>query len=379
MSRNDQQIGTITLSAESVEEVVRDLLSTQADLGDDSLDEVNFVPDDAPIVDSVLEYYRELVESGRWKLKSSATSRSRGSRRSSGPATVNSSTTRVADIGRAIDEHAIPLEPTMGVRDMLSSLVGRIRRRTLRAELEPEVVSLNWFECHVPPGGSTSIRWERRDGQSWDLGFRVFGSGLGEGRAVELRITESTEARTRCATSRLSVKTQTRLFEVDGRPSTEVTILETQGVAVAIQDPCPFCGRNRAAIDPFAYRVDPFLDLRGDDVPTTRAESLRIAKSTTLEAKFVPPGVDVSLGLKAGVTAEVSHAGRAHVPGGSALPAVSAKGGDRTGPDLHVGDRALTLSDVRVRRLSSWPASCGSGTRRQPRVDPRRSIVTVYV
>ena len=87
-----------------------------------------------------------------------------------------------------------------------------------------------------------------------------------------------------------------RIYEVGGHQQTEVSVLETVGVAVDVPVVCPVCGIERSKLDPFRYYIDQYLDLRNDDRPYSRSSELEVEKSrrSTPDSACRGSGVDRS-------------------------------------------------------------------------------------
>ena len=64
---------------------------------------------------------------------------------------------KVAEYGRALNQSNLPLAQTMSLGGDLRALMDRVLFRTLVRELPEENAKLPWFECHVPPGGTTTV------------------------------------------------------------------------------------------------------------------------------------------------------------------------------------------------------------------------------
>lgn len=209
----------------------------------------------------------------------------------------------VESIAHAIEEHSVPLRSTMGAGDWdsIRSLIARIRGREPIAEFEPTRQWLTWFECHVPPEGKTSVKLQRSAESTANLGFRIFGSGLGTGREVHVEIVDRSTARDRCATYRFEVVVQPRVFAHGDRRSTEVTVVEILGTAIESLEQCAYCGVDRSTLNPFAFRLEQYLDLRADDCPASRTFKVEVEQSHTVDAGFEVPGIPAKLSLQAGV------------------------------------------------------------------------------
>jgi hypothetical protein len=216
--------------------------------------------------------------------------------------TIDPGPDEIAAVEEAVRQHELPLGATMGAGDSIRSLIARIRGRKPVKEFDPCEETITWLECHVPPGGTTSLQLRRSTGASADAGFRIFGSGFGEGRKVSLTEVEESSAREHCAMYRFVLLLQPRIYEVGGHQQTEVSVLETVGVAVDVPVVCPVCGIERGKLDPFRYYIDQYLDLRNDDRPYSRSSELEVEKSRSVHAGFSVPGIPAELSVQVDAT-----------------------------------------------------------------------------
>jgi hypothetical protein len=172
---------------------------------------------------------------------------------------------------------------------------------------EPETQgSLPWFECHVPPGGTTTVTSTKSESSDVSGELRIYGSGIGAGRRVTFEVSASSPSRSTCATYALNCMVRARVFEVRGRESVEVSVTEVRGESVESLPNCPRCGIAVADVDPFDFELAQHIDLRHDTVPSSRSQSVTIegSLSATIGIPSLGP-VAVNLGAKVSRTAKL--------------------------------------------------------------------------
>jgi hypothetical protein len=208
---------------------------------------------------------------------------------------------KIKEYTRSIQQADLPLEPTMGFGDW-SGFIERLFFRKLVRELSEQNCSLPWFQCHVPPAGTTSVESGVSVESDSSIGLKIFGSGLGRGRKVSISVSSKSEARLQCAEYRLDLRVKPRVFASHGTESIEVEVLEYMGDSAITYDRCPFCGRQVAAVDPMDYRFGPHIDLRRDKSASTRTFKFAIEDSSSIEVGFQAAAIPVELKLDAKVT-----------------------------------------------------------------------------
>ena len=205
----------------------------------------------------------------------------------------------LASFAQALKDADLPIAAAMGVWDDLRALYDRLfHRRLVRDEpLEPR--SMPFLECHVPPGGSVTIKRTQSRGSSQSGELKIFGSGIGAGRRTTIQLAETSGPRKRCSISSIDVVVRPRIFEVRGEETVELEVAEVKGETTSIIRDCPFCGLVPATLDPFEFRLGEHVDLRDDEVPSTRSMLLEIAGelSASLSPEFAIGGVGAKLAL----------------------------------------------------------------------------------
>lgn len=209
---------------------------------------------------------------------------------------------RVDEITERINRAELPLQATMGLPESWQNLIDRVFFRRLVRELPAETRAVPWLECHVPPGGTTTIRSRTSMESSGGLGLKLFGSGLGRGRRVAIGVSTQSHPRRQCARYLLDVEVKPRLFESRGIESVEIEVLACHGDSVRILNPCQRCGVDPGSVDPFDFDLGPHLDRRQDTVATIWLGSLEVAENLAMEAGFSVGGLDTQLTLSATVT-----------------------------------------------------------------------------
>jgi hypothetical protein len=208
---------------------------------------------------------------------------------------------KVEECTQAIRQADLPLEPTMGFGDW-RGFIERLFLRKLVRELPEQICSLPWLQCHVPPAGTTTVRSDGSVESDASIGLKIFGSGLGRGRKVNIRVSSKSEARRQCAEYRLDLRIKPRIFSSRGTESIEVEVLQFVGDATTSYERCPFCGRERADVDPMDYTFGPYLDLKQDKSASTRTFKLAVETSSSIDAGFQTATIPVELKLNAKVT-----------------------------------------------------------------------------
>lgn len=212
----------------------------------------------------------------------------------------------LGQLRRRLDDEDLPITPTMGVGDNLRGLVDRIFFRKLLRE-EPETTcTLPWFDCHVPPGGKTTMRTSTTAAGERSAELKIYGSGIGAGRKVTLAVTSGSEPRAKCATYGFDCRVRPRIYDVRGKQSVELEVIECLGESIVSHDVCPFCGVAPNSVDLFDFRFGQHLDLRSESVGRTDTFELTIEKSFSVSAKLKIPTLAPELTLGAKVSRSMS-------------------------------------------------------------------------
>lgn len=213
----------------------------------------------------------------------------------------------VAEFGRRLQASDLPVAPTMGLTSGLRELVERILFRKLVREEAPTKAAVPWFECHVPPGGSATVRSSTTRSSDMSCELTVYGSGLGGGRKTTLSVSTASSPRKACAIYSLDYSVTSRIYDVRGRESIELEVVAFLGESIRTLDPCPFCGVSPDDIDEFEFRRGDYLDLRSDLVPTDRTFDLTVegefSASVSLNAI---PGLKLGAKVSRGMTLQVA-------------------------------------------------------------------------
>ena len=209
---------------------------------------------------------------------------------------------KVAEYGRALNQSNLPLAQTMSLGGDLRALMDRVLFRTLVRELPEENAKLPWFECHVPPGGTTTVSATTSLTDSSDLELKIFGSGLGRGRKTSITASKSSEPRSECATLALDLLVKPRIYEVRGAESVELEVVSVCGTSIESHSKCLFCGVPSGTVDRFGFRFGEHLDLRADKVSSTRKFQLKIEDSSSIDAGIELKSLAVDLKLGASVS-----------------------------------------------------------------------------
>ena len=232
----------------------------------------------------------------------------------------------IAERARALAAADLPVAATMGVSD-LRALVERVLFRKLVRELPEEDCSMPWFECHVPPGGSTILKSSETSTSSNTLELKLFGSGVGAGRKVSITVSSAAAPRTTCATFLLDFRVKPRIYNVRGVESVELEVIECRGKSIVSHEHCPFCGVSPDTVDRFGFRFGEHLDLRKDKVSTKLKLQLAVEDSLSIDAglKLAAFPVELKLGAKVarGSTFEVE----SEFPAGALYRAYARVGG----------------------------------------------------
>lgn len=206
------------------------------------------------------------------------------------------------DSAKIINSADLPLQSTMGVMDDLSGLIRRLWFRKLVRELPEETRSMPWFECHVPPGGKTSVQYQTTRERSAEVGIKVYGSGFGHGRSAIITVSSSSESRSSCATFSLDLRIKPRLYESMGQESLELEVLEILGESHETHKTCPYCGVKAESVDKFEFTFGPHIDLKNDTVKMKRTFSVQIDTATSFSVGISIPKIPVELNLEGSVT-----------------------------------------------------------------------------
>lgn len=204
----------------------------------------------------------------------------------------------INEYGRILAEANLPLAPTMSLGSDLRALINRVLFRKLVRELPEEDAKLPWFECHVPPRGTTTVAATTSSSASSRLELKLFGSGLGRGRKTSITVSSASEPRKKCATFALDLRVKPRIYEVRGAESIELEVVSTSGTSIVSHGKCQFCGVPASKVDPFGFQFREHLDLREDRVATTVKFQLAIEDSSSIDAgiEIKSLGVDLKLG-----------------------------------------------------------------------------------
>lgn len=207
---------------------------------------------------------------------------------------------------REIEQAELPLQATMGLRESLGPLISWFQTRKLVRELPEQVVALQWFECHVPHGGTVRERFESARGASAGVSLKVIGSGLEGGRSFDLAVSSEASAdRAKCVSYFLDVKVLPRVYESSGRESVVGDVLEIVGDRPVEVGECPYCSVAPEAVDEMRNRLGMHLDLRQDSVG--RKETIQVDWSKTASFEV---GIDLpKLGALFSLTASVNGRG----------------------------------------------------------------------
>jgi hypothetical protein len=212
----------------------------------------------------------------------------------------------IGTLRRTLEEEDLPVTATMGFGDNLRALVDRILFRKFVRDEADVVCTLPWFECHVPPGGKTTMRSSATSVSERSCEIKVYGSGIGAGRKVSLVMSQASDPRVKCATYGIDCRVRPRVYDIRGRESVELEVVECLGESVVSHDACPFCGVATAAVDPFDFQFGQQLDLRGDEVTRKEKLQLTIDRSFSASAKLKIPTLTPELTLGAKVSRSMS-------------------------------------------------------------------------
>ena len=256
----------------------------------------------------------------------------------------------VAEYGRAVATADLPLAQAMSVAGDVRDLLERVLFRTFVRDLDEESCAFPWFECHVPPGGTTAVRSTVTSAISPTFELNIFGSGLGRGRKAAITVSSSSEPRRNCATYSLDLRVKPRLYETRGTESVELEVVACLGKSIVSQDACPYCGVATDAVDQFAFRFGDHLDLRADRVVSKLTAQLAVEDSLSIDAGIKLSSLPVGLKLSEGVERPFSR-DRVALSAWGPLPQLHAAT-DRAPADPYVGNRKRHLKWQRlVRRL----------------------------
>jgi hypothetical protein len=199
----------------------------------------------------------------------------------------------------AIQQAGIPLPATMGLWDNFASLIGWSRGKRLIRELSEITVPFPWFECHVPHSGTAQIRFESSHIDKSSIGFRVFGSGYDKGRSLKLTVSEESQPRSHCTNYLLDLRIVPRIYALKEKESLIIEVAGHAGTRTITLDECPYCIVTPESLDPFENILEPYIDIRQDNV--RRAQKLRLdwSNNQTVEVGVKPPGLDATFTLTA--------------------------------------------------------------------------------
>lgn len=205
-----------------------------------------------------------------------------------------------------LDDAELPVTATMGFGDNLRALVERILFRKFVRDEADVLCTLPWFECHVPPGGKTTMRSTATSVSERSCEFKLYGSGIGAGRKVSIALTEASDPRVKCATYGLDCRVRPRVYDIRGRESVELEVVECLGESIVSHDVCPYCGVAASDVDPFDFQFGQQLDLRTDDVTHKKKLQVTIDKSFSPSTKLKIPTLAPELTLGAKVSRSMS-------------------------------------------------------------------------
>lgn len=218
---------------------------------------------------------------------------------------------RLAQAASVIRSGDLPLRATMGPLDDLTNLVKRIWFRKLVRELPEQKCALPWFECHVPPSGTTGLAMKATTELENSIGFKLFGSGLGSGRSVKVQVSNASEPRKSCAIFYLDLLIKPRIYETFGQESVEVEVIKCLGETVDSVDNCPYCGVDPGKVDKFDFVFGSYIDLRKDKVNSKRTINLEVNDSLSIETGFklsdIPFELELGASVSRGMTLEVEY------------------------------------------------------------------------
>lgn len=228
-------------------------------------------------------------------------------------------TEALVDAGvRAVQTAGLPIAATMGFSlTDLHALVERVLLRRLVRELPEDDVSMPWFEAHVPPGGSMSLRTSESNSSGGSLELKLYGAGFGAGRKVSISVSSSSPPRDCCASFALDLRVRPRVYALRGRESVELEVVSLRGRSVVSHEHCPYCGVAPALVDPFLYRLGDHVDLRRDKVAQTQKMQLSVDDSLSIEFGTKLPSLPVELKLGAKAARTVSYELECQFPPGA--------------------------------------------------------------
>src|SRR5882672_1522777 len=222
----------------------------------------------------------------------------------------------VAQYAQVLSASGLPLPSTMGVGSNVRALIERIFYRKLKRELPQENCSLPWFECHVPPGGTAVARSSASSETSQGLELNIFGSGIGRGRKVSITTSSASAPRKACAIYRLDLIVKPHLYDIHGRESVELEIVNCLGQSLENLEKCPHCGVPPGSVDPIDFHFGQHLDLRADRVNSTFKFKLEIEDSSSIEAGVKLTSIPLALKLTSKVSRGYSFEVESEFPAG---------------------------------------------------------------
>ena len=184
---------------------------------------------------------------------------------------------KILEIKEVLSERRIELPASMGTFDGLKSFVERIFFRKFVKKHDEFIAKLNWFECHVPPGGETVISYEGTTSRELGVEFNFSGLDIGLGRSVKMSEKEISEPRSKCTIHYFTILIQPSEYAIKDRKDFEIDILKVVDTGSEVLKKCPHCGISPDAINPFDYDI-----LMGKD---RRKDKVKIHESTTIELK----------------------------------------------------------------------------------------------
>ena len=212
------------------------------------------------------------------------------------------------DIARSIDSAALPIQITLGPREVWASFLRSFARRKLLREHPPVEADLTWLEAHAPPNGTTMVRIGSSVSDERGLSASIFGSGGGTMRRVTITSSSESGPRPGCVSYTARFSVLPRIYSRGGVESVEVSVLgaPTLVTETRSRSKCQWCSALAEPFDTTRYLTESGIDLRGDNVPVTIARRTEVHEETAIEAGFTVPMIPASLKLTAIVMRSVS-------------------------------------------------------------------------
>ena len=201
---------------------------------------------------------------------------------------------------KCLNERGIELPASMGMLDGFKPFLERILFRKFIKKHEEQVTKLTWFECHVPPGGETTVSYEENKIKDAGVEFNISGLDIGLGRSIQMGRKETTEPRSQCCIYYFNLLIQPSEYSIRGRKDFEIDILKVIDQGTDVMDKCPCCGISPAGINDFDYDILPGRDRRKDNVKTKETSTIELSEKFKITSGIEIPGVPFKLTLSGG-------------------------------------------------------------------------------